>query len=167
MPSEDGTVTALSDHRVDAASPLGQHLEDAIGRSKDPSLRIRVDTYQPVFFNLSANVLIDRHDVWADVEAEIHASLTGAFAFESRAFRQAVTAAEVIRVIQGVAGVVFVDLDALYRFDQSPSLPAHGVLAADAVLWEEDKPEPTSLSQLLVVNPLGIALTPIAPEAAK
>jgi hypothetical protein len=167
VPTEDGTVTGLSDHRVDAASPLGQHLQDAIERSKDPSLRIRVDTYQPVFFNVSANVLIDPRYVWVDVEAGIQTALTRAFAFESRAFGQALTAAEVIRIIQAVAGVVFVDLDALYRFDQSPSLPANGVLPADAVLWEEDKPEPTSLTQLLVVNPLGITLTPIAPEAAK
>ncbi|MGH7232286.1 MAG: putative baseplate assembly protein, partial [Nitrospiraceae bacterium] len=167
VPSQDGTVTALSDHRIDAGSQLGQHLVEAIEQSKEPSLRIRVDTYQPVFFNLGANVLIDPRYVWADVELAIKTALADAFAFERRAFGHAVTIAEVVRVVQSVAGVVFVDIDGLHLFDQPASLPANNALPAGGVAWEEDKPEPTSLAQLLVVNPLGIALTSIAPEAAQ
>ena len=167
VPSEDGTVTALSDHRVDATSPLGQHLVDAIERSREPSLRVRVDTYQPVFFNVSASVLIDPRYLWADVAAAITTALGAAFAFESRAFAQPVTKAEVIRVVQSAPGVVFVAVDAFHRFDQPAVSPPPDLLTAGTVGWPEDRPAPVALAELLVVNPLGIALTPLPPEAVQ
>ena len=167
VPSLDGTVTAISDHRVDPTAPLGRHLVEAIERSKEPSLRLRVDTYQPVFFNVAAKVLVDARYPWTDVEAAIAAALTEGFAFERRAFGQAVTKAEVIHAIQSVAGVVFVDIDALHRFDVAPVTPPDDVLPAGRVQWPDEQLEPTALAELLVINPLGIALTPVPPEAAR
>jgi predicted phage baseplate assembly protein len=167
VPSDDGTVTAMSDHRVDAASPLGLNLVAAMAEAKDPSLRLRVDTYQPLFFNLSANVLIDKRYRWADVEAAIKLALNAAFVFERRAFGQPVTVAEVIRLVQAVPGVVFVDVDALHRFDQPATLPTDNALPAGDVAWGDDELAPGSLAQLLLINPLGIALTPVAQEAVK
>ena len=165
VPSADGTVTALSDHRVDPTAPLGQHLLEAIELSKEPSLRLRVDTYQPIFFNVAAKVLIDPRYLWIDVEAAIVAALSDDFSFARRGFGQAVTKAEVIHTIQPVAGVVFVDIDALHRFDAAPASP--DVLPAGRVQWPDDTPEPTALAELLVINPLGIALTQVPPEAAR
>ena len=167
VPSQDGTVTALSDHRVDATSPIRQNLASAIEQFKEPSLRIRVDTYQPVFFDLDAKVLADARYLWADVEAAITAVLTDAFTFERRAFGQVVTRAEVVRVIQSVAGVVFVDVEALHRFDASPGPAPEDVLIPGAVQWTDGQPEPGALAELLVINPLGITLTPLPPEAAR
>jgi predicted phage baseplate assembly protein len=167
VPSQDGTVTALSDHRVDVASPLGRNLVDAIERFKEPSLRVRVDTYQPVFFDLGAKVLVDGRHAWADVEAAVTAALVDTFSFERRAFGQAVTKAEAIRVVQSVAGVVFVDVEALHRFDASPGATPADVLVPGAVQWTDGQPEPAALAELLVINPLGITLTPLPPEAAQ
>jgi len=165
LPSEDGTVTGFSDHRVDAASPLGQHLVDAIERSREPSLRVRVDTYQPVFFNVSASVLIDPRYLWADVAAAITTALGAAFAFEARAFARPVTKAEVVRVVQSTPGVVFVAIDAFHRFDQPAVSPPPDLLTAGTLVWPDDQPAPVTLAELLVVNPLGIVLTPLPPEA--
>jgi predicted phage baseplate assembly protein len=167
VPSVDGTVTALSDHRVDPTAPLGRHLLDAIEQSREPSLRLRADTYQPVFFNVAAKVLIDPRFPWVDVETAITATLTDCFSFARRAFGQPVTQAEVIHAIQSVPGVVFVDVDALHRFDVAPVAPPADVLPAGPVAWPDDHPEPTALAELLVINPLGIALTPLPPEAAR
>ena len=167
VPSQDGTVTALSDHRVDATSPTRQNLVGAIEQFKEPSLRIRVDTYQPVFFDLAAKVLADARYLRADVEAAITAALIDAFAFERRAFGQVVTRAEVVRVIQSVAGVVFVDVEALHRFDASPGPAPEDLLIPGAVQWGDGQPEPSALAELLVINPLGITLTLLPPEAAR
>ena len=167
VPSVDGTVTALSDHRVDPAAALGRNLIGAIETSKEPSLRLRVDTYQPVFFDVAARVLIDSRYLWTVVATAITTSLTDGFAFERRAFGQPVTKAEVIHAIQSVPGVVFVDIDALHRFDAAPVSPPADVLPAGRVQWPEDQPQPTALSELLVINPLGIALTPVPPEAVR
>jgi hypothetical protein len=78
-----------------------------------------------------------------------------------------VTRAEVIHAIQSVAGVVFVDVDALHRFDVPPVSPPADLLPAGRVQWPDDGPDPIALAELLVVNPLGIALTPVPPEAAR
>ena len=68
---------------------------------------------------------------------------------------------EVVTTIQQTPGVVFVDLDALYRFDLPESLPSDGLLVANGVSWGDDDAEPSALAQLLLVNPLGITLTEI------
>jgi hypothetical protein len=160
--------TALPDFRVDLNSSLGVNLADAIDRSREPSMSVRLDTYQPVYFDVKAKVLIDPRYLWPDVEAAIERALTAGFSFQRRAFAQPVSVAEVTSVIQSVPGVVFVDLDELHRFDQpTPLLPADGLLVANNVEWQESEPEPGKLAQLLLINPLGIALTQTTPEAAQ
>ena len=95
---------ALPDHRVGASSALGRNLVEAIARSRDPGLRIRVDTYQPVFFNVSANVLIDDRHEWRDVDAAIRAALQARFSFAARRFVDVVDLAQIVRVVQQRAG---------------------------------------------------------------
>ncbi|AMY08402.1 baseplate wedge subunit [Luteitalea pratensis] len=155
---------ALPDHRVGASSALGRNLVEAIARSRDPGLRIRVDTYQPVFFNVSANVLIDDRHEWSDVDAAIRAVLQARFSFATRRFVDVVDLGHIVRVVQQVPGVVMVDVDTLHRFDQPPGLPARGRLVADDVIWPDGDAAPTALAQLLLINPLGIALTRVPAE---
>jgi hypothetical protein len=72
--------------------------------------------------------------------------------------------AQVIRVVQRVPGVVMVDVDSLHRFDQAPGLPKDGRLLADDVSWPDGEAAPAALAQLLLINPLGIALTRVTAE---
>ena len=161
-PVSDGATTALPDYRVDLGSPLGKNLSAAIDTFKEPTMQLRLDTYQPVYFDVRAKVSIDPHYEWAMVEAGLRAALTTAFSFEQRGFAQPVSVAEVVRVLHSVAGVVFVDVDALRRFDRiAPELPDGGVLGAEGVRWEDDEIEPGALAQLLIINPFGIALVEI------
>ena len=155
---------ALADHRVGSSSALRRNLAEAITRSRDPGMRIRVDTYQPVFFNLSANVLIDDRHEWRDVDAACRATLEARFSFATRRFVDVVDLADVVRVLQRVPGVVMVDIDTLHRFDQPAGLPARGRLVADDVIWPDAEAVPTALAQLLLINPLGIALTRVPAE---
>ena len=71
---------------------------------------------------------------------------------------------DVITTIQRVPGVVFVDMDALHRFDQPASLPIDNLLVAERVIWGDDEPLPSGLTQLLLVNPLGIVLAQVPAE---
>lgn len=123
---------------------------------------VRVDTYQPLFFDVSAKLLIDARYLWSDVRAAATNALIGAFSFGRRAFAQPVRATEVVTILQNLPGVVFVDLDALHRFDQPASLPANGVVAAGQVVWKETDNGPSALAELLLVNPLGITLSQIS-----
>jgi predicted phage baseplate assembly protein len=154
-----GLGSAVADHRLDSGAPLRSNLVAALAAACEPSMRVRVDTYQPLFFNLTANLLIDERYRWDDVHAAVTSALVEGFGFDSRSFGQPVTVTEVVTTIQRTPGVVFVDLDSLYRFDLTPSLPADGLLTADEVTWPDDSVEPSALAQLLLVNPLGVTLT--------
>ena len=125
---------------------------------------VQVASYAARRFGLDASVLVDRRMIAADVLADVAAAVEAAFSFEQRAFGQPVTAAEVVQVMQGVAGVVAVDLDRLVP--DSPPLPA-----------ESDQPVPLLPArsarrladgtivpaELLVVNPNAIRLKEMAP----
>ena len=49
-------------------------------------MRIRVDTYQPVYFDVVARLLVDRRYRWDDVAAAATAALVATFGFERRSF---------------------------------------------------------------------------------
>ena len=121
---------------------------------------VRLDTYLPIYFDLSAKVSIDPRFEWDAVEKAMRGALVDAFSFHARDFAQPATLSEVVRVLHGVEGVVFVDVDTLRRFDQStPDLPPNGRLDAADVQWGVTENEPEGLAQLLIINPFGIVLT--------
>lgn len=161
-----GLGRAVADHRLGSSAPLRSNLVAALDAARDPSMHVRVDTYQPLFFNLAANILIDSRYLWAGVQAAVASALVAAYSFDTRSFGQPVTVTEVVTTIQQTPGVVFVDLDWLYRFDLPESRPADGLLIADGVGWGDDEAEPSALAQLLLVNPLGITLAEIPRERA-
>ena len=152
------TVAAAGGAVVDPTSALHASLVQAIGAVSDPVQQFRVDPHQPLFFNLSAKVLV-HPDYGADAVLDaVRAALLSAFSFERRGFGQPVTAAEVVTAVQQVAGVVAVDLDQLYRVDDpgghEQQTPAPVVGAARASLeGEEIRP-----AQLLLISPVGITL---------
>lgn len=157
----DAAASPLASHRVDTTSELYTYLVEAMAAASDPSQRFRVDTYQPVFFDLRARIVRDARYRWADVQAAVTTALQAAFAFGARTFAQPVTAAEVISVIQRVAGVVALDLEQLYRLDGPQPSPST-ILEAALVRWEAQEEAP-QLAELLLINPLGIGLEEMLP----
>jgi hypothetical protein len=154
------TVAAADGDTVDSQSPLYMNLTAAIDAASDPSQPFHIDSYQPLFFNLAAQVAVDPSRAVADVLAAVTVTLRGAFSFTARAFVQAVTAAEVIKVIQGVTGVIAVDLQQLYLVTnatdvQQPAL-ASILPAASGRLDDNHQIQP---AQLLLLNPAGVTLT--------
>jgi predicted phage baseplate assembly protein len=161
-PVDPGATTALPDFRVDPGSTLGKNLADSVETFREPSMQVRIDTYQPLYFDVAARVAIDDRHEWAAVEAALRSALVTAFSFAARSFAQPVSVAEVVQVVHSVRGVAFVDIDVLRRFDKTaPDVPPDGVLRAGGVEWSEEQDEPASLAQLLLINPLSIQLTQI------
>jgi predicted phage baseplate assembly protein len=157
----DTAASPLASHQVDVTSELYANLVSAMEGASDPSQRFRVDTYQPVFFNLKAKIVRDARYRWTDVEAAVTAALQAALSFGRRAFAQPVTAAEVISVIQGVPGVVAVTLEQFYRLDK-PEPDLGPILDAAPVRWDASDDTP-QLAELLLINPLGIVLEEMQP----
>lgn len=150
-------------------SPVGDDLRDelvtAIEGARDPLRPLVVEPHQPFVFFLAAKVRRDRALLWEDVRAGVEGALHEAFSFRRRGFAEPVTAAEVLKVMHGVEGVVAVDLDELYR--TPPSVPPSGplfrtVLDARPARW--DRVQQRILpAQLLLLHPLGVELSEMTP----
>jgi Baseplate J-like protein len=150
------TIAAAQGNAVLQDSNLYTKLVAAIEQARDPIQQVQVDSYERLLFNIAARLLLDPRYEAKVVNAKIHHTLKTIFAFEQRQFGQDVTAAEVIAAIQTVAGVIAVDLDALYQVGRSKARE-RSLLALSArydVASETVKP-----AQLLQLNPAGIQLT--------
>jgi hypothetical protein len=101
----------------------------AITNAGDPFVSFSVKSYRKATFRMQAEVKVDEPTyVRKDVLEAVAASLRGHFSFGSRDFAQGVALSEIIAVMQGLAGVVGVNVTQLYRSDApvalNPRLPA-------------------------------------------
>jgi predicted phage baseplate assembly protein len=148
------TVAGADGAGINPASELYQNLGAAIDSARHADQAIQVDSYQPLSFNLAAKVLVDEQYVATDVIVSAVVELEEAFSFERRGFGQAVMKSEVLAVMQGVEGVIAVDLDALYLDGETFAL--NTALPARRAYWDQGVIEP---AELLTVHPEGIVLT--------
>jgi predicted phage baseplate assembly protein len=155
------TVAGANGEAVDPGSALYTSLLGAIDQARDPVQQVLVASYQPLFFDLQASVLVDqpRYQV-ADVLAAVAAALRDAFSFNRRSFAQAVSAAEVVTIIQSVPGVIASDLTRLFLVTVPKGVTRfeglHPVLCAPPAHFTGGRIVPAAL---LLVNPAGIAIT--------
>jgi predicted phage baseplate assembly protein len=155
------TIAAADGEPVSVTSDVYTNLLAAIQRIQVPNVPVEIDTYQPVLFNIAANIMVDSSYLIEDVIEKAKQAVEDHFAFEKRAFGQNVSAAEVIAVIQGVEGVVYIDLDALTIDDSAGSTSlASGVLIAKRAYWDQHT-RTIQRTELLLLNPAGLTLTPI------
>lgn len=141
-------------------SPLLDNLRDAVEAARDPLPAVEIASYEPLVFSLAAGLLVDEAYVFEDVATEAEQALLAAFGFAERSFAQPVTAAEILQVLHGVAGVLAVDLDALHLTDDEgdPVGPLIGtVLNSRSARY--DRATGTILpAQLLLIHPYGVDL---------
>ena len=97
--TDSSTITDLRDSLLDFGNPL---------------IPIQIDSYKSVSFKLAGTVYADADRDPDDVGTAVNDVLKAAFSFDARSFGQPVTLSEVEAVIQNVAGVSYIDLDALY-----------------------------------------------------
>ncbi|MBD2099870.1 putative baseplate assembly protein [Leptolyngbya sp. FACHB-261] len=150
------TVAARGGGPVPQGSRLYENLVQAIDAARDPVQLAQVDSYEQLLFNLEAKVLVDSRYPMDAVLAQINTALRETFSFEKRQFGQDVTTSEVIAAIQAIAGVVAVDLDALYRLGFSKTLEK--VLPASPARWNASNRQ-VQPAQLLLLNAAGVTLS--------
>ena len=108
------------------------HLLSAMADSAEPNVPVRLSSYRRGAFTFSANLMVDpAWDMDAVLAAARHTA-RDAFSFAQRGFGQAVTRSEIIALLQGVPGVVAVQVSALRRTDTALFVP----IARLAVLRE-------------------------------
>jgi hypothetical protein len=106
---------------VDPASVTGTNLQLAIVAQGDVGARFELRAFRPALFELAAELALDPDHLPERVRPAALDALAAAFSFERRAFGQPVAQSEVLEVLQGVDGVVGVDLNTLARLDRAAS----------------------------------------------
>jgi len=130
------TVAGPEGAGVAVGSKLHTDLSDALLKAGDPLVDFRVLSYRSAPFRLIGNITVDPAYVKEEVLDEVKSSLREKFSFEVRQFGQPVSLSEAYAVIQEVAGVVAVDIDKLYRTDETGSIPSD--MRLNAALPEKD-----------------------------
>lgn len=152
------TIASSSGQPVDATSDLYTNLVLAVDSVRDPTQQVRVDTFQPLFFNVAVKVLVDKRYVETAVFSQISTALQNTFAFNKRTFGQPVTSAEIVQTIHQIPGVVAADLDKLYLVNDpiGPTQPIPpAILPAALAHWAGNT---LQLAQLLLISPAGVVV---------
>jgi hypothetical protein len=153
------TVGGPKGAAIAADSETYAKLLQALHDYGDPYVLLKMQTYRAVTFRLAGNLFVDAAYESDKVLAAVKAALLASFAYERRDFVQPVFLSEVVEVIQGVDGVLAVDVDALHRSDQPqdrmnrlladpPHLDAYGDMLAAEMLTLD----PLSLDDLGVLS---------------
>jgi Baseplate J-like protein len=109
------TVAGVGGAALSDGDPTLDNLITALGANGNPLTPITVQSYIETLFRFTARLRYDPAYDPKQVEAQVRAALSQSFGFAARAFDQAVGIDEIAAVIQGVAGVVAVNVTDLER----------------------------------------------------
>ena len=109
------TVAGVNGAALSSANPTLTNLATSLQNYGNPLVPISVTSYVETLFKFSADVQYDPFYDQPTVQAQVSQSLAQAFSFAARSFGQAVSIDEIAATIQGVAGVIAVNVTGLQR----------------------------------------------------
>ncbi|MHC1767284.1 MAG: putative baseplate assembly protein [Verrucomicrobiia bacterium] len=147
-------LTVAGSRGAEISAALAQRLIATIHSAGDPFVPIRIRSYRPALFRLSGRVIVHPDYRAERVLAEAVETLRAAFSFEERSFGQPVVLSEVIALVQGVPGVVAVQLNALHRAQHAATINPR----LEATLPHGGDPASLRAAELLTLDPAPIDL---------
>jgi uncharacterized phage protein gp47/JayE len=109
------TVAGVQGQALSPANPTLTNLVNSLQSYGNPLTPITVTSYVETLFRFQAAVKYDATYDQNVVQAQVEETITQKFSFAARSFGQAVSVDEIAAVIQGVAGVVAVNVQGLQR----------------------------------------------------
>ncbi len=144
------TVAGTEGQPVPETSELYRMLVQAIEKNRDTTQpTIYLTSYEPVYFNLQARLLIDpdHRARQREIEAAVRTKISQSYSFDAREIGQEVNASRLISLMQDSPSVVAVQLVYLHFSTEEARLAS--ILKVRPDNWREGKPLP---AQMLLVN---------------
>jgi hypothetical protein len=107
------TVAAVGGVELDPSNPTLQNLVSALQSYGNPLIPITAQSFIETLFGFSADVAYNPSYDQPTVEAQIRSMLVANYSFANRTFGQGISADEIAADIQGVAGVIAVNVTGL------------------------------------------------------
>jgi predicted phage baseplate assembly protein len=142
-------LTVAGPNGLSVDPTTSDYLLKALQAAGDPFVNVQVKSYRPAFFKLAGTLIVSPDALPDKVLVAVEQVLRTQFSFDARAFGQPVMLSEVIAAIQGVAEVVAVDLDKLYRADAPPTLQPRLLAALPETVGDGD----VASAELLTLDP--------------
>lgn len=124
------TIAGADDIPIETTSDLYRNLYTALHRFGDPYLPIQLQVRERLSLVVSASVRIHANHLWDAVEPKIRAAMLDAFCFEKTELGRDLLLSSAVTVIQGVPGVVYVDVDVFDTISEAELLKGFGAPAA-------------------------------------
>jgi predicted phage baseplate assembly protein len=106
------TIAGADDVPIDPTSDLYRNLLIALRRFGDPDMPVQVDTRELLMLVASVKIALAPDYLWDPVAQNVRVAILDKFGFEKRALGQPALLSELISLIQNIAGVAYVDVDA-------------------------------------------------------
>ncbi len=148
------TIAGTEDIPIEVTSDLYRNLLDALHRHGDQYLPIRLKVRERLALVISAKVGVHPDYLWETLEPKIRAAVLDAFSFEKLELGDDLFLADATEVIQGVPGVMYVDVDVFDTISEHALL--EGFTAAADSVWSSLKLShriPMESTQLAYLSP--------------
>ena len=147
-------LTIASAAQGAVAEETRKKLKTAIDAARHALFPVVLNSFTPVTFGLKAKIKTAAEYLPEQVLGQVKNALEAAYSFEHRDFAQSVSASEIIAVMQGIKGVIAVDLDELGG--KNPFGSQLFKLKAAAAQWDNGAILP---AELLLIDPAQIILS--------
>jgi hypothetical protein len=116
------TIAGAEDIPIDPTSDLYANLRQALLAYGDPYLTIQVDLREVMLLVVEAGISLQADYLWEGVEPQMRAAMLDTFSFDNCDLGQNVYLSEVIRTLQQVPGVAYVDIQTFKTISQTDAL---------------------------------------------
>jgi hypothetical protein len=123
------TIAGAGIAPIDKNSDLYLNLLQAFKQLGDPNLPMQVDSAEAMVLVIVATVGVLADSQWQTVAPNVKSALLDAFGFDRRELGQSVFLSEVIRAIQQVPGVAYVDVTALDSISETDTATSDALKA--------------------------------------
>ncbi len=133
------TLAGANGKKIDETSDMFRYLLEDIKERCSIRRIVRLQSYEPVSFGVSADIVYDASFRKEDVEEDIFSALSDAFSFEKQEFGKGISASIAVKVIQKTPGVTYLNFKGFVLADNEKLYQS---VLCRAAGWDRESKKP-------------------------